>query len=90
MPVAALLLACAAVARAASPLDGLEMDVIDPGQQPVVPTARIALPRAPGAGPAVIDGIEDALADSALRGAPAAAEAGNREDTSVAPTDVSK
>lgn len=67
------LVAClmASLACAKGPFDGLEMDVIAPGQTPKGPTARIALPRGPGSGPLAIDGAaayEDSIADSLIRG----------------------
>lgn len=82
----------AGTARAAGPLDGLEMDVIEPGQRPVVPAARIALPQAPGADAGSIYGIGDSLADSALGPAGATAGAADRdgEDAVAAPTGESK
>ncbi len=70
--VASLLFASPAWAK--GPFDGLEMDVIAPGETPQGATSRIALPTAvnrPGSAPLSMDGAsgyQDAIADSLLRG----------------------
>lgn len=65
---------------AKGPFDGLEMDVIGPGQTPSGAAARIALPRPSGAGADSgrgASGYEDSIADSLLgSGGPSAALGG--------------
>lgn len=66
---AAVVFAPAAMAK--GPFDGLEMDVIAPGQMPKGPTKRIALPRAPGASTdsaSGATGYQDSIADSLING----------------------